>query len=133
MKPHEKNRQPDGILAIRTQAMPKDCNASGDIFGGWLMSQMDIGGGLLASELAQGRVVTVTVDKMVFERPVHVGDVLCVHAKLIHIGNSSINIKVEVWAKELLEKYEEERHIVTEGLFRYVAVDKNGKSRIIEK
>ncbi len=99
------DRQPEGVLTLRTQAMPKDCNANGDIFGGWIISQMDIGGGLLACEIAQGRVVTITIDKMIFKRPVHVGEIICVHAKMIHLGNSSMNIKVEAWAKGLLERY----------------------------
>ena len=124
-------RQPDGMLVLRTLAMPRDTNPGGDIFGGWVLSQMDIGGGLLAKEVARGRVVTVTVDKMTFVRPVHVGDTVCVYAKGVRIGNSSMDVKLEVWAKDLMEEFEEQRHIVTEGVFRYVAIDDQGRSRPI--
>jgi len=131
-KPEMQNvvgRQPNGMLVLRTQAMPKDANPNGDIFGGWVMSQMDIGGGLLAQEVARGRVTTVTVDKMTFVRPVKVGDTICVYADLIHIGNSSMDIKLEVWAKGLIEEFEEQRHIVTEAIFRYVAIADDRRPR----
>ena len=124
-------RQPDGMLVLRTLAMPRDSNPNRDIFGGWILSQMDIGGGLLAKEVSRGRVATVTVDKMTFLRPVHVGDTVCVYAKVVQIGNSSMDIKLEVWAKDLLEEFEEQRHIVTEGVFRYVAIDEEGHPRRI--
>jgi acyl-CoA thioesterase YciA len=78
--------------------MPRDTNPGGDIFGGWILSQMDIGGGLLAGEVARGRVVTVTIDKMTFVRPVHVGNTICVYARVARIGNSSMDAKIEVWA-----------------------------------
>lgn len=119
----EGGRQPDGILVTRTLAMPRDTNANGDIFGGWIMSQMDIGGGLFAREVARGRVVTVTADKMAFVRPVLVGDTICVYAKLLRIGNTSMDIKLEVWAKGFLDDFDEQRHLVTTGVFRYVAID----------
>ena len=101
-------------MVLRTQAMPKDANPNGDIFGGWVMCQMDIGGGLLAMEVARGRVVTVTVDKMAFVRPVQVGDTICVYGSVIHIGNSSMDIKLEVWAKDPIEVFETQRHLVTD-------------------
>ncbi len=119
----EGGRQPDGILVTRTLVMPRDTNANGDIFGGWIMSQMDIGGGLFAREVARGRVVTVTADKMAFVRPVLVGDTICVYAKLLRIGNTSMDIKLEVWAKGFLDDFDEQRHLVTTGVFRYVAID----------
>ncbi len=124
-------RQPDGVLVLRTLTMPRDCNPNGDIFGGWILSQMDIGGGLLAKEVARGRTVTVTVDKMTFVRPVRVGDTICVYAKVLRIGNTSMEIGLEVWAKNLMEEFEEQRHLVTEGVFKYVAIDEEGKSRPI--
>jgi acyl-CoA thioesterase YciA len=127
----ESNRQPEGLMVLRTQAMPKDANPNGDIFGGWVMCQMDIGGGLLAMEVARGRVVTVTVDKMAFVRPVQVGDTICVYGKVIRIGNSSMDIKLEVWAKDLIEEFEAQRHRVTEAVFRYVAIDKDRRPRRI--
>ena len=124
-------RQPDGMLVLRTLAMPRDTNPGGDIFGGWILSQMDIGGGLIAREVTRGRVVTVTVDKMTFVRPVHVGDTICVYANVVRIGKSSMDVKLEVWAKDLMEEFEEQRHIVTEGVFRYVAIDAEGRPRPI--
>ena len=122
-------RQPRGVLVLRTMAMPRDANPNGDIFGGWILSQMDIAGGLMASEIAQGRAVTVTVDKMVFALPVRVGQAICVHAELLRVGNSSMDIKLEVWARHLFGAYQAERELVTEGVFRYVAVDERGRPR----
>ena len=122
-------RQPCGILVLRTLAMPKDTNPRGEIFGGWILAQMDVAGGLMASEVAQGRTVTVTVNKMVFKRPIRVGDTICVHAELLHVGRSSLDIKLEVWARQLVGAYEAERELVTEGVFRYIAIDDHGKPR----
>ena len=124
-------RQPGGLLVLRTLAMPKDCNPNGDIFGGWILSQMDAGGGLLAKEVAYSRVVTVTVDKMTFLRRVQVGNTICVYAKVIRVGNTSMDIGLEVWAKDLTEEFEARRHIVTEGIFRYVSIDKEGRPQRI--
>lgn len=124
-------RQPAGILVLRTLAMPKDTNPSGDIFGGWILAQMDVAGGLMSSEIARGRTVTVSVEKMVFEKPVRMGDTICVHAELVRIGNSSMDIKLEVWARQLVGAYEAERQLVTEGVFRYVALDEHGTPRRI--
>jgi acyl-CoA thioesterase YciA len=126
---NDKDRQPRGLLALRAVAMPKDTNPSGDIFGGWILAQMDIAGGMLAREVARGRTVTVTVDKMVFKVPLHVGDTIAVYAELLHVGNSSMDIRLEVWAKPFPGVYVAQRHLVTEGIFRYVAVDENGRPR----
>ncbi len=125
------DRQPDGLLVLRTLTMPKDCNPNMDIFGGWILSQMDIGGGLLAKEVSRGRTVTVTIDKMTFVRPVRVGDTICVYAKVMRVGNTSMDIRLEVWAKDLMEEFEEQRHLVTEGVFKYVAIDEEGRPRRI--
>ncbi len=124
-------RQPCGILALRTLAMPKDTNPRGDIFGGWILSQMDVAGGLMASEVAKGRTVTISVEKMVFERPIHVGDTICVHAELLRVGHSSMDIKLEVWTRQLVGAYEAERQLVTEGVFRYIAIDEYGRPRTV--
>ncbi len=124
-------RQPEGLLVLRTLAMPRDSNANGDIFGGWVLSQMDIGGALLAKEVARSRVVTVTIDKMAFLKPVRVGDTICVYAEVIKIGNTSLQIKLEVWAKDLTEAFESQRHLVTEGMFKYVAIDKDRRPKPI--
>jgi acyl-CoA thioesterase YciA len=122
-------RQPNGLLVLRTLAMPKDTNPSGDIFGGWVLSQMDVAGGLMASEISRGRVVTVSVEKMSFDKPVRMGDTICVHAELLRVGSSSMDIKLEVWARQLVGAYEAERQLVTEGVFRYVAVDDDRRPR----
>ncbi len=92
---------PQGELVLRTLAMPADTNANGDIFGGWLMSQMDIGGAILAKEIAHGRVVTVRVEGMTFLRPVAVGDVVCCYARCVKRGTTSISINIEVWVKKV--------------------------------
>ena len=126
-------REPDGDLLLRTVAMPADTNANGDIFGGWIMSQMDIGGGILAKEISKGRVVTVNVDGITFHKPVNVGHVVCCYGKCTKIGNSSLTIKLEVRVKPVLDKLADDRYRVTEAVFTYVAVDQQGKSRKIER
>ena len=129
-KPYTKD--PNGKLILRTLAMPSDTNANGDIFGGWIMSQMDLGGAILAKELAKGRVVTVTVDKMIFHLPISVGDVVCCYGTLVRVGRTSMQVKVEVFIKQVYEG-NRERFRVTEALFTYVAIDKNGRPREIPR
>ena len=126
-------RNPEGDLLLRTLAMPADTNANGDIFGGWIMSQMDIGGGILAKEIAKGRVVTVNVDGITFYKPINVGHVVCCYGKCSKIGNSSIVLKLEIWVKPVLNEKTAERYCVTEAVFTYVAIDQDGKSRKIDK
>jgi acyl-CoA thioesterase YciA len=126
---NEKHKLPNGEMVLRTLAMPADTNANGDIFGGWLMSQMDMGGAIQAKEIAKGRVVTVRVDGMTFLKPVAVGDVVCCYARCIKTGNSSITINVEVWVKKVSSEPIGQRYIATEAVFTYVAVDDAGKSR----
>ncbi|MEI7108815.1 acyl-CoA thioester hydrolase YciA [Pectobacterium versatile] len=123
------NVLPQGELVLRTLAMPADTNANGDIFGGWLMSQMDMGGAILAKEIAEGRVVTVRVDGMSFLKPVAVGDVVCCYARCLRTGRSSININVEVWVKKVSSEPIGQRYRATEALFTYVAVDEEGHPR----
>jgi acyl-CoA thioesterase YciA len=118
-----------GDLVLRTLAMPADTNANGDIFGGWLMSQMDMGGAILAKEEALGRVVTVRVDGMTFLNPVAVGDVVCCYASVVKRGNTSITIHVEVWVKKVSSSPVGQRCKATEANFIYVAVDDNGRPR----
>ena len=122
---------PDGELLLRTLAMPADTNANGDIFGGWIMSQMDIAGGIFAKQRARGRVVTVSVDAMKFILPVKVGDVVCCYGKLLRVGNTSITIKLEVWVNPILREDlpDDSRCRVTEANFTYVAIGKDGKKR----
>ena len=121
--------RPRGELAIRTIAMPADTNANGDIFGGWLMSQMDSAGGMAAVQRCGGRVVTVAVNAMVFHRPVQVGDILCVHTEIVRIGRSSMHIRIEVWVRRFITDVHEK---VTEGEFTYVAIGENGRSRPVD-
>lgn len=125
-KPAEPN-EPKGQLALRTLAMPADTNPSGDIFGGWVMSQMDIAGGTTAWKRAGGRVATVAVDGFVFHRPINVGDVVSCYCDIVRVGNTSITILVEAWA--LRDRREDSMVRVTEGTFTFVALDENGKKR----
>ena len=120
---------PRGELSLRTLAMPADANPAGDIFGGWVMSQMDIGSALCAVERTKSRVVTVAVDRMNFIAPVHVGDVLCVYAEVDKVGRTSLNIHVEAW---VLRDRQGERVQVTKGTFIFVALDDEGKPKTIQ-
>jgi len=120
----ETSEEPKGELVIRTIAMPKDTNPNGDIFGGWLMSQMDLGSGILAAKTAKGRVVTVAMEGMSFLQPVRVGDTVACYAWVERIGRTSMTIPVEVW----VERFMDGRQVrVTRGVFTYVAVDEIGK------
>ncbi len=119
--------EPRGELALRTLAMPADANPNGDIFGGWLMAQMDIAGGITAFSRAAGRVATVAVDGFTFHLPVQVGDVLCCYADIIKVGRTSITIRVEAWVLRQREKNHREK--VTEGIFTFVAIDENRNKR----
>ena len=126
---------PEDQLLLRTLAMPADTNANGDIFGGWIMSQMDIAGGILVKEIIQGRSATVGVDSMKFLKPVQVGDIVCCYGKLKRIGKTSITLHLEVWVKPILRETEKEcpRFKVTEASFTYVALDESGNKRVIDK
>jgi acyl-CoA thioesterase YciA len=117
---------PLGELCTRTLAMPADTNQNGDIFGGWLLSQMDIGGGIFASKLAKSRTVTVAIDAMNFRKPVFVGDLVSVHATLVRIGRTSITVHLEAW---VMRRKEMQFILVTDGKFTYVAIDDQGHPR----
>lgn len=123
------NRLPKGEMVLRTLAMPADTNANGDIFGGWLMAQMDMGAAILAKELAHGRVVTLRVDGMTFLIPVVVGDVVTCYASCLHIGRSSMQIQIEVWVKKVSEEPIGQQYCATEARFIFVAIDAKGKPR----
>lgn len=127
--------EPQGELILRTMAMPANTNANGDIFGGWIMSQMDIAGGILAKELADGRTVTVAVDGMKFLRPVQVGDVVCCYGHLLRIGTTSMKLHLEVWVKPILRDVEspETRFKVTEANYTFVAIDDEGRKRPVPR
>lgn len=129
----ESVRNPRGTLQLRTLAMPADTNPSGDIFGGWIMSQMDLGGAILAKELSRGRIVTVAVDGMSFHRPVAVGDVVCVYGECVHVGRTSLKVKVEVWVKKVTGEQIGERFCVTEATFSYVAIGADKRPRLIPR
>ncbi len=121
--------QPLGELTLQTVPMPKDTNSNGDIFGGWLVSQMDIAGAIAASNIAMGRVATVAIDSMSFMIPVKVGSVVSCYTQILHIGRSSIQIQIEVWMALQGNGIPQK---VTEGIFVFVALDEKGKTRIIE-
>lgn len=119
---------PQGDLSLQTIAMPRDTNANGDIFGGWLLSQMDLAGGIAAAEIAGGRVATVAIDGMAFLTPVHVGAVVTCYTDILEVGRSSIRVMVEVWINS---KHDGEPLKVTEGEFVFVAIDQNGRTRTV--
>jgi acyl-CoA thioesterase YciA len=122
--------KPPAIMPmIRTIAMPADANASGDIFGGWLMSQMDLAAGNLAQRVAHGRCATVAVDAMSFIRPVKIGDEVTVYCELVSTGRTSLNIAVEAWRRERSDEVDQR---VTKAVFKFVAIDAEGKSRLVK-
>ena len=116
--------KPVGELTLRTLAMPADANAAGDIFGGWVMAQMDLACGIRAAERAKGRVVTAAVKEMSFAKPMKVGDTLCIYIDITHVGRSSMMLRVEAWAQRYLSDLMER---VTHADFVMVALDSNGK------
>ncbi|RMF06212.1 MAG: acyl-CoA thioesterase [Candidatus Neomarinimicrobiota bacterium] len=123
--------QPHGELTIQVVAMPRDTNPNGDIFGGWLLSQMDIAGGVFCRKIAQGRVVTVAMDSITFKHPVFVGDTLACYASLIRIGRTSITVHIEAWASRI---YEADRRImVTEGDITYVKIGEDRRPQVIDR
>src|ERR1700730_11746975 len=122
--------EPCGDLCIRTLAMPADTNQNGDIFGGWLLSQMDLGGGVFASKTAKSRTVTLAIEAMNFRKPVYVGDLVSVHASLVRIGKTSITVHLEAW---VLRRKEVHSILVTDGNFTYVSIDDSGHPQAIAK
>ena len=120
--------EPQGELALRTLAMPADTNPDGDMFGGWLLAQMDMAGGVVARARAGRRVATVAVDSMKFHRPVFVGDVVCCYANIVRVGTSSLTLHIQAW---VLRRDEGERELVTEGRFTFVAVGQDRRPRPI--
>src|ERR1700727_2604194 len=120
---------PAGDLCIRTLAMPADTNQNGDIFGGWLLSQMDLGGGVFASKITKSRTVTVAIEAMNFRKAVYVGDLVSVHANLVRIGKTSITVHLEAW---VLRRKESQSILVTDGNFTYVAIDDDGHPQAVQ-
>ncbi len=115
---------PKGELVLRTIALPKDTNSEGDIFGGWLLSNMDLGGGIAAREVAKNRITTVAIDEMRFWHPVKVGDTVCCYAELLKIGTTSLKYNITAWSA----RYSRSKRIcVTEAIFTYVSIDENAR------
>jgi len=117
---------PDEIPAMRAIAMPADTNPNGDIFGGWLLSLMDLSAGTVAARRSRGRVATVALDAMSFIAPVKVGDEVSVYTRIAHVGRTSLRVEVEAWRRA---RASEEASKVTRGLFTFVAIDENGRPR----
>jgi acyl-CoA thioesterase YciA len=126
--PLNTDTEPCGDLCIRSIAMPADTNANGDIFGGWLLSQMDLAGSVFAGKIAKTRTATVAIDAMNFRKPVFVGDLVSVHGNLVRIGRTSITVHLEAW---VLRRKETLSILVTDGNFTYVAIDEHGKPQPI--
>ena len=124
------NSEPSGDLCIRTLAMPADTNANGDIFGGWLLSQMDVGGGVFASQVANSRTVTVAIEAMNFRKAVYVGDLVSVYANLVRVGRTSLTVHLEAWA---LRRKDLRPILVTDGNFTYVSIDDHGNPQVINR
>jgi|SRR6476620_1030219 acyl-CoA thioesterase YciA len=128
--PPDTESEPSGDLSIRTMAMPADTNQNGDIFGGWLLGQMDIGGGIFASKITKSRAVTVAIEAMSFRKPVFVGDVVSVHANLVRVGRTSVTVHLEAW---VLRRKEANSVLVTDGNFTYVSIDDQGHPQVIKR
>ena len=122
--------EPSGDLCIRTLAMPADTNANGDIFGGWLLSQMDVGGGVFAAKIAKSRTVTVAIEAMNFRKAVYVGDLVSVYAHLVRVGRTSLTVRLEAW---VLRRREEQPILVTDGNFTYVSIDDDGRPQPVKR
>ena len=122
--------EPQGQLCTRTLAMPADTNQNGDIFGGWLLSQMDIAGGIFAAKTAKVRTVTVAIDAMNFRKPVFVDDQVSVHASLVRVGKTSITVHLEAW---VVRRKDRQSILVTDGNFTYVSIDEQGHPQVIQR
>jgi acyl-CoA thioesterase YciA len=128
--PSNNETEPQGDLCIRTLAMPADTNQNGDIFGGWLLSQMDLGGGVFTSKITKSRTVTVAIEAMNFRKPVNVGDLVSVYATLVRIGRTSVTVHLEAW---VLRRKEMQPILVTDGNFTYVSIDDQGRPQEIKQ
>jgi len=128
--PNNARDQPTGVLAIRQVAMPANLNAGGNVFGGWILSQMDLAGGITANDRAQGRVATVAITAMEFHLPVLAGDVLCCYADVTKVGRTSLTIHVQAWVHRRTGTKVVDLK-VTEGDFVFVALDDGGAKRVV--
>ena len=132
MNPPEKVALPtDQELVLKVIPMPADCNANGDIFGGWVMAQVDLAGAVLPARYVRGRMATVAVNEFIFKQPVKVGDILSFFSRVQRIGNTSITVSVEVFAERFHTQGEYMK--VTQAMVTYVAIDEQGKPRQIPK
>ncbi|MGN7292684.1 acyl-CoA thioesterase [Rhizobium sp. SAFR-030] len=125
----EQQDEPKGDLTLRTLAMPADANPSGDIFGGWVMAQMDLAAGIASSERARGRTVTAAMREMIFRQPIKVGDTLCIYTTVTGVGRTSMTLSVECWVRR---QFSESRQKVTEASFVMVALDESGTPRPVD-
>ena len=123
-------KKPEGRLALQTLSMPADTNANGDIFGGWVVSKMDMAAGIEARLRAKSRAVTVAIDKLTFIEPIYVGDTVACYATVLKVGRTSMQIKIEVWAHSLID---DEQRQVTEGLFTFVAINEARKPQPVDR
>ena len=119
----------DMELVLKVIPMPGDCNATGDIFGGWVMAQCDLAGSVIPARYTQGRMATVAVNEFIFKQPVRIGDILSFYSKLERLGRTSVTVKVEVFAERFTAQGQYIK--VTEATFTYVAIDNNGRPRPI--
>jgi acyl-CoA thioesterase YciA len=126
----EEHEAPRREPALRALAMPADANPNGDIFGGWVLAQMDLAGAVPAARRAKGRIATVAVDAMRFHKPVFIGDLVSCYAKIVRIGTTSMSVHVETWAER---RHDGSEVKVTEGTYVYVAIDKQGNPRPVSK
>ena len=121
----------DRELVLKVVPMPADCNANGDIFGGWVMAQVDLAGSVIPARIAKGRIATVAVNEFLFKQPVKVGDLLSFFAEVVRVGNTSVTVHVEVYAQRLRQADEIVK--VTDANLTYVAIDMEGKPRPLPK
>ena len=128
--PSNTESEPQGELCIRTLATPADTNGNGDIFGGWLLSQMDVAGGVFTSKVTKSRNVTVAIEAMNFRKPVYVGDLVSVYGKLVRVGRTSITVHLEAW---VIRRKESQSILVTDGNFTYVSIDEQGRPQPIQR
>ena len=126
----ERSNHPEGVLSLQNIAMPADTNWSGDVFGGWIVSQMDLAGAIHVERLSKGRCATIAINEMTFLVPVKVGNVISCYTKILKVGNTSVQVQIEVWNSHDNSR---EPIRITQGVFTFVAVDVNGNKRQISE
>lgn len=126
----ERSNHPEGVLSLQNIAMPADTNWSGDVFGGWIVSQMDLAGAIHVERLSKGRCATIAINEMTFLVPVKVGNVISCYTKTLKVGNTSVQVQIEVWNSHDNSR---EPIRITQGVFTFVAVDVNGNKRQISE